>query len=144
MLNPQFILNLPATKNTTSRVIFSDINFRSSSIGNDDLALNLRTIAHNIMTILGTYKKQRLFHPQFGANLEQFLFDPVDVITEDAIRAEILRSVPMWEPEVEVLDRDIEILSHYDEEFYEVTMKFRVPRLDVEASMSFNLLTAGK
>lgn len=138
-ISPQFILTLPEIRSSTSRVIFSDINFRSSAIGDDDLALNMRSISHSIMTILSTYKKQRLFHPTFGANLEKYLFDPVDEITADNLKNEIFNSISDWEPNVQVRKSDVIVTPFLDEEYYIVELKFSVPRLESAGQLTFSL-----
>ena len=91
------------------------------------------------MTILSTYPAQRLFHPNFGSNLEMYLFDPVDDLTAFNIKNEIVEALTTWERRVLVTERSVSVTALLDEESYFVDIRYAIPELEEESNITFNL-----
>lgn len=58
----------------------------------------------SIITILSTVPGERVMRPIFGSFLRLILFEPMTRATAFRARAEVFRSVRLWEPRVAVLD----------------------------------------
>lgn len=144
MPSPKVIISMPMRMNHNSRIIFSDINYETASISNDELSYNIKSIGQSLMTILSTYKGQRLFHPTFGSNLEMFLFDPVDHINANNIRDEIVSALTTWENRIYITERSVVVTAILDEEYYLVNLTYSIPALEEESSVSFNLAKGGR
>lgn len=139
MTSPKVSINIPLPSNTRSRVVFSDVNYSTYSINNDEVIYNVKAIGLSLMTILSTYQEQRLFHPTFGANLEMYLFEPVDEINAYNIRNEIVNALRNWENRVRVSENTVTVTPILDEERYYVEIKYAVPDLEDEGTLTFNL-----
>lgn len=59
-------------------------------------------VRESIQIILLTELEERLFLPDFGGNLQQFLFEPNTVATRQLIADRIQKAVTQWEPRVVV------------------------------------------
>ena len=139
MFAPKVTVSIPIEVSSTSRVVFSDVNYACKDIISDELTFNLQAIGQSLMTILSTYRKQRLFHPTFGSNLEMYLFDPVDEITAYNIKNEILQAFSEWEHRVVINSKDVVVTALLDEEMYSVEVRYSIPQLEDVATLSFNL-----
>ena len=53
-------------------------------------------IKNNISQLLRTERGERVMLPKFGANLNKFLFAPLDEVTFDAIKEEVLTSISRY------------------------------------------------
>ena len=120
--------------------LFSDVNFISSSVGNSDLIYGLDCIKSSIFTIVSTTKGNRLFRPDFGSNIENLLFDPMDDYTTFAIKEALIDSISKWEPRI-VLDKvNSSVIPDFDSQVYVVNLIYSVPQLGINAeNLKFNL-----
>ena len=57
-----------------------------------------------ILIILGTNPGERVMRPDFGAGLNSFVFEPVNVATMTRIRNRVRDSLIRWEARIDVLD----------------------------------------
>jgi phage baseplate assembly protein W len=55
-----------------------------------------------IALLITTQKNQRLYKPDFGLNLEQFLFLPMDEMTYNQIRQEVIGTVEKYLTQVKI------------------------------------------
>lgn len=55
-----------------------------------------------IAFLITTQKNQRLYKPDFGFNMEQFLFLPMDEMTYNGIRQEVVNTVEKFLPQVKI------------------------------------------
>jgi len=59
-------------------------------------------IRQAIRIILGTNPGERLMRPDFGAGLNQFIFEPVNSATMAQVRAQVEEALIDWEPRIDV------------------------------------------
>ena len=59
-------------------------------------------IKSKLALLITTQKGQRLFNSNFGINIEQFLFQPMDEQTYNAIRDEITANVTRYIPSLKI------------------------------------------
>tara|TARA_R100001377_G_scaffold51384_1_gene30047 strand:+ start:666 stop:1148 length:483 start_codon:yes stop_codon:yes gene_type:complete len=69
----------------------------------------IEAVKNNIRNLLQTNRGERLMQPNLGLNLRQLLFEQIDDGTLVAIQNNILDSLQIWLPFVEV--RDIKIVN---------------------------------
>lgn len=79
---------------------YSDINHQDPL--NDATVEDLESIYQAIDNILNTQPKDRMFLPEFGTDLNQFLFAPMDQGTKFQIKNEIIKALRRWEPRIDV------------------------------------------
>jgi hypothetical protein len=63
-----------------------------------------RAIKSDLMHILVTNTNERLYMPNFGANLRQYLFDMNDGISHQAIKNEISEAIKKFIPNLKVTE----------------------------------------
>lgn len=57
-----------------------------------------------IRIILGTNPGERVMRPEFGAGLDQFLFEPVNPATVARLQRQVREALVTWEPRIDVED----------------------------------------
>ncbi len=68
------------------------------------LKKDVESVKQSLKNLLLTRKGERPFSPNYGSNLYNFLFDPIDIVTETLIREEISTSIRNYEPRVNLLN----------------------------------------
>jgi phage baseplate assembly protein W len=89
------------------QTIYKDfpLSFRVNPITKDiPLSKNEDAVKKALLNLLKTQKGTRPFRPDFGVNLQRFLFEPADYETEVQINDEIARSIQVFEPRVQVIE----------------------------------------
>jgi phage baseplate assembly protein W len=64
-------------------------------------------IRQAIFIILGTNPGERVMRPDFGAGLNQFVFEPVNPTTIEAVRKRVQDALIDWEPRIDVVSVDV-------------------------------------
>lgn len=80
------------------------VPFRFDDTGFPAPDVELEILNDSIFTILSTAPGERVYRPLFGSFLRQVLFEPMSRATAFRARAEVFRSVRLWEPRVRVQD----------------------------------------
>ena len=101
--------------------MYSDLN---QSYIEEVKVYNLESIQQSIHNILSTPKGTRLFLPEFGSELERYLFDPMVDVTIAGIEDEIISAIERWE--YRVILEDTFIVPYYNEHRYEFTIRYSV------------------
>jgi phage baseplate assembly protein W len=61
-------------------------------------------IRQAIRIILGTNPGERVMRPDFGAGLDEFLFDPLNTSTLSRVQVRVRGALVDWEPRIDVLE----------------------------------------
>lgn len=69
--------------------------------------------ASHIVQILKTSRGERLMHPDFGANLKKYLFNPNNNVLIENIKRDISVSLQKYAPEVEILNIGINTIGEH-------------------------------
>ena len=77
-----------------------------------------------IVSILKTNFNERLFQPEFGSNVRALLFEPMNPITEERMKTEVLEAVARHEPRAVVLGVTVE--AQEEQNRYLVSVVFNV------------------
>ena len=64
-------------------------------------------IREAILIILGTDLGERAMRPDFGAGLNQFVFEPVDSTTMHLVQTRVQEALVAWEPRIDVISVDV-------------------------------------
>ena len=120
---------------------FKDISatFKVNPI-TDDLfvAIDASAIARSIRNLIMTVPGERPFNPTLGSSVSRLLFDPMDQMTSLNIQNEIEHTINTFEPRVELLG--VLVTPNYDENEYDIVIKYKVIGIEVEAQqLSFAL-----
>jgi phage baseplate assembly protein W len=81
---------------------------RAGSAGADvELVAYDEDVKQAIRIILGTGRGERLMRPDFGAGLNQFVFEPLSMQTMQLVRARVREALVDWEPRIDVDDVEV-------------------------------------
>lgn len=121
-------------------MLYSDVNPDVNSVSPYEIIIDENAINASIITILGTRKLTRVFRRNFGSYLLDILFDPMDELTVNRVKNEIITAINEWEPRV--ILKETEVLPDYANQQYFVSIQYIIPSLNnKEASLVFNLNT---
>lgn len=98
---------------------------------------DLDAIKNSIKNILSTERGEKPFRPDFGCNLNSYLFEPADNITKASIRDSIEKSIGDHEPRVEVVEVAIE--DYPDRNEYAITITVMVVNSQQQIDLEFIL-----
>ena len=82
-------------------LFYSDLNQQDNLV--DEKIYNLESIYQSIDNIINTEKGQRLFLPEFGVDLWQYLFEPMTHEIVVQVYFEVYNALEFWEPRIEIL-----------------------------------------
>jgi phage baseplate assembly protein W len=57
-------------------------------------------IQGNILQILGTRRGERVMLPLFGSRIRELIHEPLDNITLQLMKVEVIDAIKMWEPRI--------------------------------------------
>ena len=81
--------------------------FAVDADGETATARHERDVEQAIRIILGTNPGERVMRPEFGAGLDDFLFEPVDVGTVERVRQRVEEALVDFEPRIDVLGVEV-------------------------------------
>lgn len=92
--------------NTNKSFLGSGLHFplRVNALGSMELVSAERDIQQSITIILGTRPGERVMRPEFGCQVNDFIFEPRDAILVGKVRSSVMKALALWEPRIEVLD----------------------------------------
>ena len=59
-------------------------------------------VRESIRIILGTRRGERVMRPDFGAGLEDFVFEPISTTTVELLKRRVEEALVDWEPRIDV------------------------------------------
>lgn len=120
---------------------FKDISatFQINPLNNDLIAIrNANAISRSIRNLVFTVPGEKPFQPDIGSNVSRLLFETLDELTANSIKSEIENTIESYEPRVEL--NDVVVEPNYDENAFDVVIKYYIIGLDVpEQQLSFVL-----
>jgi uncharacterized protein len=66
-------------------------------------------VAQAIRIILGTNPGERVMRPDFGAGLDDFLFEPASATTLERVRVRVETALIDWEPRIDLVEVRVEV-----------------------------------
>lgn len=93
-------------------------------------------IKRALENLIRTPRGARPFNPEYGCDIQKFLFMPIDSITKLEAAKEITRAIAAFEPRVTVIDVIVEEDKSVDG--LQITMKIRVGNLPTTLTTSIS------
>jgi phage baseplate assembly protein W len=95
-------------------------------VGNRDLPLltNEQAVKESIYNILLTEVGTKIMDPQYGINLERYLFQPIDGFSSEAMQYDIYHGIRRFEDRISNLV--VTVVPFEDESSYWITIDFEV------------------
>ena len=109
--------------------IYSDIN-QKDDFTTANLVLDIASVYQSVTNILATPILTRLFNPEFGSELEDLLFQPMDDITAFEIETFLTSAVDRWENRIIIDTGQSSVIPNYDNHRYDVILVMRVVGLE--------------
>lgn len=105
-------------------MIYSDLNQQhpTSSALEQDLA----AVYQSITNILATPKGSRFFNPEFGSDLGEILFEPMDDDTVMIFENSVTEAIRRWDPRVSILFDKTGVVQDPDSNVLSVRVAFKV------------------
>jgi len=98
--------NSPSSAVGIKFLLTNENSIRSTFTSNEQARVNL-------INLLTTTKKERLYHPNFGSDLLRLIFNPISDALKQKINDTILSAVSTWLPYITI--NNIEIKSSQDD-----------------------------
>lgn len=100
------------------------------------------SVKNSIRNAFLTAPGQKVLNPTFGVDLRRFLFEPVDVFTEEIIQDTIENMLPRAEPRIEVIN--VTVVGDPEGQQYDITLEIDVPSLNIRGlSLKSSLNSSG-
>ncbi len=120
---------------------FKDLSmtFQVNPLNYDLITLkNENAIARSLRNLVLTYPGERFFNQNLGSKVSRSLFENIDDISSTIIRDEIISTITNYEPRVDLIGVDVK--PNYDENEFNVTIRYTIVGIDVPAQrLSFPL-----
>lgn len=101
-----------------------------------------QNIREAIRVILLTEFRERVMLPEFGGNLQRYLFAPNTVTTRHAIAQRVEKALAAWEPRLRVEEIEVEPVPD-DPEAAVVTIVYRLVATQVRERVNLTVTFAG-
>jgi phage baseplate assembly protein W len=88
------------------------------------LKTNQNSVLQSIHNIIRTQKYERPFSPKFGCNINKYLFEPINNVTTQAIKDEIVNAIGNYEPRAKLIS--VVVTPYIDQNAYTVTVTFYI------------------
>lgn len=98
---------------------------------------NTDAVKRSIRNLLLSGLYERPYAPDLGGNLKQLLFEPINPITEEAIRELVLNVVRLYEPRATIIELQLSVTP--DELGYDLTLIFAVDNISEIAQIDLFL-----
>jgi phage baseplate assembly protein W len=73
-------------------------------VGEMSLEFGAEKVRQSIRLILDTKRGERVMRPDFGAGLDDFLFEPLSTTTAALVRHRVETALVQWEPRIDVIE----------------------------------------
>ena len=94
-------------------------------------------IKANLLNYLLTNKGERVFRPNFGANLRNLLFENIVESTQDDIKTQIQDAIGLYFPTVEI--KEIEFVNEADRNTTTFNLTYQIQNFGVEDEINIEL-----
>jgi len=81
-------------------------------------------IKQAIVNLLLTNKGEKLYNPEYGSDIRDYLFEPLDYATAAQIKQNIMFTLGKWEPRIEVDVLDVK--ANWDENGFDVELVYTI------------------
>jgi uncharacterized protein len=111
---------------TTTQAVYSDFDIELGMQTDGDIQrdVELESIKNSIQNILTTKKGSRRMLPEFGSELDNMLFEPMDNETATKLGRELVNAIEMWDNRVVIENANIN--QNFEAMQYEVTITYSV------------------
>lgn len=88
---------------------------------------DIDAIRNSIITLLTTSPGEKILNPEYGLDLREFLFDPINRFTQDLIKNKLWNHITTYEPRLHIIE--IEVKGSAVSQSYLFNIYFTIPSL---------------
>lgn len=103
---------------------------------------DIEAIKNSIRNIFNTRKGQKILSPEFGASLDQFLFERVDSFVGNIIGETILDNLQKFEPRIEVIK--INVYPFPDQNQYNLQVFYKFLQINKNHVVNLSVMNDGQ
>jgi len=105
---------------------YKDLSFtpKLDISGDVETVTDFNAVRQSIISILTTRPGERVMRPEFGSNLWELLFEPMDDTTEDRLNDAVSTAIRRWEPRV--ILQGVKLISEDDFHTYNIIIAFSI------------------
>lgn len=113
----------------------------STSVKTSDIkaSYDLAAIINSLQNLFNTLPGQRFLFPEFGLDLNRFLFAPITRLNGQALGDKIMQSIKLYEPRV--IPRQVNVNLDPDNNQYFLNIIITIPQLNLTTETDFILNT---
>lgn len=116
-----------------------DMELNRQTDGDIQIDVDIEAIKNSIINIITTKKGSRRMLPNFGVDIDRYLFEPLDRITARKIGNELLSEILRWEPRA-IID-NINVAADVNNSMYSIDIYYTISDISniVSSRISFIL-----
>lgn len=120
-----------------------DVNSRFTIDANPDRLPDVLAVSNSLYNLLNCPigARSRIFQPEYGTMLYQFLQEPLDQSTAKKIRIAFLQAIARWEPRITVDFSNSFVLADTSLPGYSVRIAYALNLNQKTSAIAFNLTT---
>ena len=110
-----------------SKLSFKDVNitFKKHPITNDVVvSKDASAIKQAIVNLLLTNKGERPFNPEYGSDIREYLFEPLDYATSIALKTKIAGVIEKFEPRIGILE--LSVYPNEDDNGFDIDLVYEI------------------
>lgn len=83
-------------------------------------------VKSSVLQILMTSKGERPWNPEFGCDVQKFLFETDNAGNSDTIRSLVVEALQRWEPRIKVTVNDVEVVQSLDAGQIDLVINYKI------------------
>lgn len=130
---------------TQQKTFFKDlsVSFNVNPITKDiSFVKNDGAVKKALLNLLRTPRGTRPFRPDYGVDLQKYLFEPTDYDTEVSINRDIAEAIQKFEPRVQLIS--IESVANEETNSIDVTIEYFVVGVPQQQTLQTSITTRVK
>ncbi len=140
-------------ENTYDKITYTDLHLdltmsvafgsqTGTGISNDiKVDFDEEAIKNSITNCIYTRRGEKLLSPDFGMNLEKFLFEPLSESQGDYIGRYILTNLASMEPRITIIK--VYVVVDYEDNSYRISIYYEIPSVNKKFTDDFILKSTG-
>lgn len=123
-------INIAVTNDQGRSWVYKDVNenLQLDAVQRDIGSYYDVSAVNNALANLIRFKKgERQLKPDFGLDIDQFLYEPINTATARSIGDRIKSAIKRWEPRVSLIN--VNIMPKPNDNQYDIIVKYTIPLL---------------
>lgn len=118
-----------------NKFIYSDINSRTPTL--NPLVFDIQSVYQSLYNLFNTRVGERLFLPEFGFPLDDYLFEVIDDATAFSIYSVVVSTITRWETRIVLDTFNTKVTADPDNNKYDLFLVFQMVGI---SDQSFSLV----